>query len=187
MEYARAAGFPAPAVHHVTETDMVLERLDGPTMLADFARRPWMLRRHARTLAALHRRLHAIQAPDWLSRSLGEGNRLLHLDLHPDNVILAGRGPVVIDWANARRGPGPADVALVWVIAATSVGQGAGYEAWAARTGVSWFLSAFLGRFDRTELQAHLPLAVDFRLADPAVDEGERRAVRAFADRQGLG
>ena len=74
---------------------LVLELVDGPTMLADLGRRPWRLARHARTLAELHARLHKVPY---------EGERLLHLDLHPDNVLLSARGPVVIDWTNARAG-----------------------------------------------------------------------------------
>ena len=42
---------------------------------------------------------------------LPAGQRLCHGDFHPDNVILAPGGPVVIDWVNAVRGNPPADVA----------------------------------------------------------------------------
>ena len=34
MAYVADLGFPAPAVHEARGTDLVLERLDGPTMLA---------------------------------------------------------------------------------------------------------------------------------------------------------
>jgi aminoglycoside phosphotransferase (APT) family kinase protein len=51
-----------------------------------------------------------------------EGEWLLHLDLHSDNVLLSRRGPVVIDWTNARAGDPALDVALTWVIGATSGG-----------------------------------------------------------------
>ena len=44
------------------------------------------------------------------------GDRLVHLDLHPLNVILSSRGPVVIDWANAARGEGLSDVAVTYVL-----------------------------------------------------------------------
>jgi hypothetical protein len=60
MAWARSHGHPVPQVYERTETDLILDRLDGPTMLADLARRPWRLVRHARTLAGLHRQLHAI-------------------------------------------------------------------------------------------------------------------------------
>jgi hypothetical protein len=50
MEYARAHGYPVPAVDHVSDdgTELVLERLDGPTMLAILSRRPWTIREHGR-------------------------------------------------------------------------------------------------------------------------------------------
>jgi Ser/Thr protein kinase RdoA (MazF antagonist) len=43
-------------------------------------------------LAGLHDRLHALAWP-----GAAPGEALLHLDLHPLNVILRGSGPVVID------------------------------------------------------------------------------------------
>jgi tRNA A-37 threonylcarbamoyl transferase component Bud32 len=95
MEHARRYGFPVPRIFEVQEHGLVLERVDGPTMLADLRRRPWRSLRHARTLAELHAPLHEIPF---------DGERLLHLDLHPDNVLLSTRGPVVIDWTNARAG-----------------------------------------------------------------------------------
>ena len=79
------------------------------------------MKRHAVTLAMLLDHLHAITAPDWLPSPLGAGTALLHLDLHPENVILTQRGPVVIDWPNAARGPGAADVAHTWVVLACSL------------------------------------------------------------------
>src|ERR1700704_6611413 len=66
MEHARGHGFPVPAVHEAGGRDLVLERVDGPTMLAALARRPWRVGRHGRTLAELHRTLHAIPAPPGL-------------------------------------------------------------------------------------------------------------------------
>ena len=45
---------------------------------------------------------------------------VLHLDFHPFNIMLTADGPVVFDWTNAALGPPAADVALAWVIAATS-------------------------------------------------------------------
>src|SRR5205085_5517599 len=64
MEHARHHGFPVPAVHEASGRDLVMERVDGPTMLGDLERRPWLVVRHGRTLAELHRRLHDIPAPE---------------------------------------------------------------------------------------------------------------------------
>ncbi len=68
-----------------------------------------MLVRHARLLADLHRRLHGIAAPEWLP-AIGPGGAVIHLDLHPDNVMLHGNGALFIDWANARAGHWADDV-----------------------------------------------------------------------------
>jgi aminoglycoside phosphotransferase (APT) family kinase protein len=38
------------------------------------------------------------------------------MDLHPLNVIMSPRGPIVIDWPNARRGDPMADVALTYAL-----------------------------------------------------------------------
>jgi len=42
---------------------------------------------------------------------LPDSNAVCHLDFHPDNILMSSRGPVVIDWANPRRGDPLADVA----------------------------------------------------------------------------
>src|ERR1022692_1475740 len=135
MTFARAAGFPVPEVFDVGGADLVMTRLDGPDMLADLARKPWLARRHGRTLAALHDRLHEIAAPPDLAQLLvqgsggqgrsgqgrsGQGNRVLHMDLHPGNVMLTADGPVVIDWSNVAAGPPGADVAMATLIMRTS-------------------------------------------------------------------
>ena len=50
---------------------------------------------------------------DWVSTLEGvarahglTGDRVLHIDLHPENVIISPAGPVVIDWSGASAGPG---------------------------------------------------------------------------------
>jgi aminoglycoside phosphotransferase (APT) family kinase protein len=120
MRYLDQAGFPVPAVYDADGPDLVMERLDGRDMLADLGARPWRVRRHGATLAALHNRLHQITAPAGLAGAFGPGDRVLHLDLHPGNVMLTSRGPVVIDWSNVAAGPAGADVAMAYLILATS-------------------------------------------------------------------
>jgi streptomycin 6-kinase len=166
MRYVRSRGYPVPLVLDVVDDGLVLERVDGPTMTAALRRRPWTLRRGSFLLARLHDELHQIPAPPGL-RELGPGDRLLHLDLHPNNVIVSSSGPVVIDWTNAHRGEPALDVALTWVILATSAGRAG-----------QLFLRSFLRRFDREDLLGALPLAAEVRLADPNVSDAEREAVR---------
>ena len=120
MQHLDRAGFPVPRIFDADGRDLVMERLDGHDMLADLGRKPWLVRRHGRALAALHNRLHEIQAPPGLAPAFGSGDRVLHLDLHPGNVMLTSRGPVVIDWSNARAGAAGADVAMAYLIMASS-------------------------------------------------------------------
>jgi aminoglycoside phosphotransferase (APT) family kinase protein len=172
MEHARSHRFPVPRVWEVRKDALVLDRIDGPTMLDELRRRPWSSRRHARLLAQLHERLHAIPAPAGLPAA-GAGDRLLHLDLHPDNVILSSVGPFVLDWTNARRGEPTLDVALTWVIAATSAGLRG-----------RLFVRSFLAHFERAELMRALPAAAELRIGDVNVSEQERQAVRRFLARE---
>ena len=171
MRHVHAYGYPVPHVLDVATDSLVLEWIDGPTMLADVQRRPWRLRGHARALADLHERLHAIEAPQELPEA-GSGDRVLHLDLHPENVILSRSGPIVVDWTNARRGDPALDVAMTWVIGATSGG---------ARGRV--FIRLFLAHFDRAEIVRALPAAAERRLADVNVTDRERARVRRLLDR----
>ena len=127
MRYLISAGYPVPEVFDADGQDLVLERLEGPDMLADLGRRPWLIPRHARTLADLHDRLHRVPAPPGCPPAVGPdgahlcpGGAVLHLDLHPGNVMLTARGPVVIDWVGARTGAAGGDVAVAYLIMATA-------------------------------------------------------------------
>jgi aminoglycoside phosphotransferase (APT) family kinase protein len=158
MEHARSHGYPVPRVLDVLDDSLVLERVEGPTMLAELRRRPWAMAGQARALAELHHRLHEIPF---------EGHRLIHVDFHPDNVLLSERGPVVIDWANARSGRPAFDVAMTWVIAATSGGA-------LGRL----FTRFFLRHVDVRAARAELPAAGELRIADSNVTDAERERVR---------
>jgi aminoglycoside phosphotransferase (APT) family kinase protein len=172
IEHARRHGFPVPRVVEIQENALVLERVDGPTMARDILQRPWRGRRHIRLLAALHRRLHEIEAPPALPVA-GPGDRLIHLDFHPENVLMSPRGPVVIDWTNARRGEPALDVAMTWVICATSGGPFA-----------RLIVRPYRRPFDLAEIRRALPAAAERRIADPNVTERERRAVRRLVERE---
>lgn len=182
MEEARRHGLPVPQVHEVTATDIVLDRITGPTLLEDVVSRPWRARSHARTLAALHHRLHAIPAPEWLGEPVGEGTALLHLDLHPGNVMLARSGPVVIDWANAARGPAEADPALVWLLARVVTIEMPGVAPARISVARRLFLRAFLACFDRERLIPHLAAVGRLRLADSNTSPAERAGIEAMLD-----
>jgi tRNA A-37 threonylcarbamoyl transferase component Bud32 len=170
MRYVRERGYPAPEVVSVTGADLVLERATGSTMRMDLARRPWMLLGHARLLADLHRQLHRIPAPEWLP-AIGPGAATLHLDLHPENVLLHGKGTLVIDWANARAGHWADDVAqTVVILAAADLGP-------VTKLALRAFLRVYLSGFDRAVVRAHLPAAIDRRMADPNMTARERELI----------
>jgi aminoglycoside phosphotransferase (APT) family kinase protein len=158
MRHAATQGFLVPAVLEVRPDALVLEYVEGPTMLEA----PGPIEDGAALLASLHRELHKIDAPP----NLGAG-RLLHMDFHPGNVILSPRGPVVIDWAIARAGEPVLDVAMTWVICATSGGELG-----------DRFVEAFLPHFDDAAVRAALPAAAELRVSDPNVTDEERDAVR---------
>ncbi len=171
MEHARRNGYPVPRVLDVQADSLVMERVEGRTMLDELRREPGSITSLARALAELQDRLHRIDAPPLLP-SIGEGARLLHLDFHPGNVLLPPSGPVVIDWTNARAGDPALDVALTWVITATS-GGAPGRR----------FARAFLEHVDVDAVRRSLPAAAQQRLADANISESERAAISQLLER----
>jgi len=185
MRHAHERGYPVPVVHDVDGASMVLERLDGPTMLEDGLRHPARMFRYARLLADLHARLHELPAPESLpEHGVNAGaRRLLHLDLHPGNVVLSQRGPVVIDWTNARAGDPAADVART--IVALRTGTVEAPTLW-LRTWTKILRPTFLRTFTAAaglDLEAHWRTEIEARIADPAVYDSERIRLRRWLGR----
>lgn len=150
--FVHRAGLSAPAVYDSDRDDglfdvdgrlgILYEWIDGPTMLRDLGRRPWMLVMHSKALAALHAQIHSVSgdglpdlreriewgidaAAEWLSEDirdvarsalarLPKASQVCHGDFHPDNVLLQEGGPVIIDWGPASSGHPAADVA--WTV-----------------------------------------------------------------------
>jgi aminoglycoside phosphotransferase (APT) family kinase protein len=183
MQHARAHGFPVPAARALSSTEIAMARVDGTTMLSDLMQRPWRLPGHAATLAALHERLHAIHAPAWLDAPLGEGDSLLHLDLHPDNVMIGARGPVVIDWPNAARGPGAADVAHTWIVLACSLPPAGISRRVVSLAGRRLFLRLFLRSFGRDDVAAYFAAAGRYRLENRTLPAAELKSVSRLIER----
>lgn len=200
MEHVRAHGYPVPRVFRVGPGEMVLERIEGPTMLEAIEAKVWQVDRHARVLADLHTRLHAIVPPADLAphaEAALAGDAIVHQDLHPGNVLLSRAGPVVIDWTNARRADPDTDVALTWLLMAAfdhdvdpptgslphrlvTKAERAAEPRLRARL-VRTFLRAS-GRLDQA--RALLPAVAVHRLLDPNVRPGEADAIRALVTRE---
>lgn len=137
-------GLPVPAVLGEVGVDdrpgIVFERVDGPLLFRELAGDAAAIDGAGRTLADLHARLHRRRAAalpvllDVLAAAgrdlsgaeaaaherrvalLPVGDAACHGDMHPGNVILAARGPVVIDWVNAVRSHPAVDVARSLVL-----------------------------------------------------------------------
>jgi Ser/Thr protein kinase RdoA (MazF antagonist) len=158
MAHLAEHDFPVPTVHHAAGGDLVMERVSGPTLLAALRTGEIDVSSAGRTLAGLHRRLRRI--PARVSRD--PAVRVLHLDLHPDNVLLSHRGPVLIDWRNTREGPPDLDTAMSALILAQVAVSGENEPA-ATADGV---LAAFLGAVDGHPAR-QLDGALEIRRADP--------------------
>lgn len=177
MEYLRGEGYPVPAIDEISDDglDMVMERIEGFDMVATMGKRPWTIPRQGRVLAELHVQLHELSAPEWLRQApVGRGDRLVHLDLHPLNVIMSPRGPVVIDWANACRGDPVVDVALAWVLMAAGsapTGRLIGAVLGRARSAL---VKNFLSAFDIDVLRRSLREVVAWKVGDPHMSADEQ-------------
>jgi aminoglycoside phosphotransferase (APT) family kinase protein len=187
MGHVHAHGFPVPEVFDADGPDLVMERVDGPTMLDAYARTPWKLNRFASTLADLHALLAAVAIPDQaLPNFCGSPDVLVHGDLHPNNVILSGNGPVVIDWPNARLEPSGVEVANTWLIVASSEIDAGGVAKATMSVGRSLFVRSFLNRCDRDSARNHLFAAAQHRLNDPNVRPSEADAIHRIIAAEGV-
>lgn len=122
---------------------IVLERISGDDLFEIVARSPWRIFSLSGLTARLQAEMHKQAAPlalppvreshrraiagsgapqefiDIALKSLDllpEGDRLLHGDFHPGNIMLGAQGPVIIDWTNAMRGSPEADFARTMMI-----------------------------------------------------------------------
>lgn len=137
-------GAPVPRCFGTVEIDgrhgVILERLAGPPM-GDVIHGPEG-ESIVRDLAALHARMHEIDASEFTSlkhhmldriertappdlvvhimsllSAMPDGDRLVHSDLHPYNVVARGAGDwVAIDWHRRYRASPAVDVARTWFL-----------------------------------------------------------------------
>lgn len=127
---AAAVVVPVPAVLDRAEAGdtsaVLLEMLPGQPVAEFVRRRPGLARTAGRACGAVHGLLAGVRAPAGLRAVPGPGRRvpgagrarLLHLDLHPFNILAGAGGEVtgVLDWANAAAGDPDLDRARTWTI-----------------------------------------------------------------------
>jgi aminoglycoside phosphotransferase (APT) family kinase protein len=183
MEFVRSHGYPAPEVFDVSDNgfDLVMERIEGPTMVDMGAARPWRIRSMGRELARLHESLHRLPAPSWLPKApFGHGDWLLHMDLHPLNVLMAAEGPIVIDWTNAVSGDPLADIALTWALIAAGEVPTGRMQSVMLDVGGNLLLKAFLKPFKGDALRSMLIEAVEWKCMDRNMSANEISRMRSL-------
>lgn len=184
MRHVAEHGVPVPAVVSATGRDLVMERVEGHTMFDALDDRPLHGLRLMRLLADVQAQIAAVPAPSWLmppgwsASHRDDAPAVLHLDLHPMNVLLSDDGPVVIDWTNVAGGPAGFDAAVTYVVMATYAVDDRQQQL-AQR--------ALVGAFRRARgkrlLDPFLVAACDHRLADRGTTPEERERVVALRRR----
>ena len=178
------SGIPSPAPGEILDVEgrrgLFYQRLEGITMVQDLKSRPWMLWKHAHSLAELQCRIHEksttglpsykdrlrhdIDETPYLTQALHararntlaqlpDGQNICHGDFHPENILLTKSGPVVIDWMTACSGSPWADVARTSLLLTIGVKV-------AARQ-IPFFLRMIVGLFHHAYLQRYHSLRVD--------------------------
>ncbi|MEU5870574.1 phosphotransferase [Glycomyces sp. NPDC047369] len=174
MAHLREQGYPVPEVFRIDGTEMTMERLHGPTLAESLLSGRVAPVAAAAIMLDLLERLHRLPAPDWLpgeSRGLDlNGRTILHLDLHPENIIETPAGPTVIDWTNAAAGDPAVDRAVSWVIIAELDPATLPVDPAPLRDALA-----------RTVTPTALDTALRFREADTNISEAEHARARTLA------
>ncbi|MFI8323236.1 phosphotransferase [Streptomyces sp. NPDC085529] len=157
MARLAAAGYPVPAVREAAGPDLVLERLRGPSLMDALLAGAYEPEAAGVLLAGLH----------------ALPGRVVHLDLHPGNVVLAeDRGPVVIDWRTAEEDAEPGLDRAMSALILAEVAVSAAPHAPGARAGLAALLAASAGPLRLADARAR-------RAADPHLTAAEVGALGA--------
>ena len=184
MRHCASHGYPVPEVFDADGADIVMQRLDGPTMLHHISARPWTMSATAKQLAELIDRLGRVPLPDHqLPTAVDGGGALVHLDLHPDNVVLTADGPIVIDWSNSGIGDVGLDAATTWLTISAGRPDGSVVTRTVIDVGRRFFVRGFASSIDRRAAAQMLPIALELRMLDPNLSDGERTTMQALVER----
>lgn len=180
MSYLSASGYPVPRLGPLPVSagpgDLVLERLTGPTMLESLVSGALGGDEGSAMLAGLLADLHSVPA----RLSEDPEDRILHLDLHPGNVMLTADGPVVIDWSGTEEGPPALDRAMsALILAQVAVDPGVP-EAAGARALLDTLMP--LLAVDDGIPARHLAAAAARRAANPTMSPAEVALIGDAAD-----
>lgn len=120
MAHVGRHGYPVPEIFEAHGADLIMERIDGPTMARALVDGELGIADAAAMIADLLARLHELPPP----AGAEAGTVVVHLDLHPENVMVTDAGPKVIDWCNATTGPADLDTALsALIVAQVAIGS----------------------------------------------------------------
>ncbi|WP_157259453.1 aminoglycoside phosphotransferase family protein [Paenibacillus sp. OSY-SE] len=146
-KFIYSLGIHTPQAYELTDVDsrqgIVFQRIAGSSLLNIITKKPWQIKKHARTLASLHANIHthhaagnlrnqkqvlsgSIQATPLLTKEekkktihyleqLPPGDMLCHGDFHPDNVMV-GEEHWIIDWMTGMSGNPAGDVARTFLL-----------------------------------------------------------------------
>jgi len=91
---------------------------------------------------------------------------------------------VLIDWSNAARGAGPADVALTWLVMMAAEIRGGGVQAAVGRVFRRLFVRSFLGHFDLAPVRTVLPAIGMWKCQDRNMSAAEVASMRRLVARE---
>jgi aminoglycoside phosphotransferase (APT) family kinase protein len=200
LDVVEMAGLPAPRAYDLEQVDgrwgLTMTRIEGATfaeaMLSDLTASG----KYLAAMAGLHTRIHAaaggslaplrvrlvrkIEAADLSdplkrrlrdkARSLPGGDRLLHGDFHPYNVLGSIDAPVAVDWLDATSGPPEADLCRSWLLLQAR-----------SKELADQYLDDYLSgsSLTRDSVLAWLPVLAGARLAENVPDETAALAAMA--------
>lgn len=183
--YIQQANLPVPKVYETktinNRVGIIYERVQGPSLLNELAKKPWNVRKYGRLLAILHAQIHDVQAPteletqrEWatggipasekiaedlktriihLLDTLPDGSSLCHGDFHPGNIIITSSGPIIIDWMTVSKGVSSGDVArTLTILEAAKVPDG---------TPLRWLLDGIRKSFLASYIKTYFKLRPD--------------------------